>query len=135
VSPRWKLAGLLLVFVWFAGGGIAHFVSTEAFVRIVPPYVPFPVAVVYLTGVFEILASAALWLPRWRRLTGIALFVFTLCVTPANVYMSMNPELFPNMSQTALTLRLVFQVVLLACIWWSTRIVAPPQLRPTSAAS
>jgi uncharacterized membrane protein len=58
--------------------------------------------------------------PAWRRATGIALFVFTICVTPANVYMAMNPELFPNVSELVLNLRLVVQVLLLACIWWST---------------
>jgi uncharacterized membrane protein len=32
-----------------------------------------------------------------------------------------NPDLFPEMSPTALSIRLVVQVMLLACIWWSTR--------------
>jgi len=41
-------------------------------------------------------------------------------VSPANIHMSLNPELFPDVSELALTLRLVIQVLLLACIWWST---------------
>jgi uncharacterized membrane protein len=45
----------------------------------------------------------------------------TICVTPANVFMWMNPQLFPSMSETLLGVRLVVQVALLACIWWSTR--------------
>lgn len=117
----WKFAGLLFVFIWFAVGGVAHFTSTQAFVRVVPPYVPFPLEVVYLTGVMELLGAAGLWFPRWRQLTGNALFLFTVCVTPANVYMYMNPQLFPNISETALGVRLVIQVFLLACIWLSTR--------------
>jgi uncharacterized membrane protein len=129
----WKLAGVLVVSAWFALGGIAHFLATDGFVRIVPPYVPFPLEVVYLTGVFELLAAAAIWIPAWRRATGVALFIFTICVTPANLYMSMNPQLFPNISATVLNVRLVIQVLLLACIWWSTR-DAQPQLRTSGAA-
>jgi uncharacterized membrane protein len=116
-----KYLGLAVVFLWFAGGGVLHFVKPQMFASIVPPYVPFPLAVVYVTGVLELLGAAALWLPSLRRWAGIALFVFTLCVTPANVYMWMNPQLFPNVSETALSVRLVIQVLLLACIWWSTQ--------------
>jgi uncharacterized membrane protein len=132
MSSPWKLAGLAFVCLWFAVGGVGHFVATQFFVRIVPPYVPWPLAVVYLTGVFELLAAIAVWVPAWRRATGIALFVFTLCVTPANLYMSMNPQLFPQTSETVLSLRLVVQVLLLACIWWSTR-EASPQLAASKA--
>jgi uncharacterized membrane protein len=132
MNTRWKIVGLVLVCAFFAVGGVAHFLSAQAFVRIVPPYVPFPLEVVYVTGVFELLAAAAIWVPAWRRATGIALFIFTICVTPANVYMSMNPQLFPDISETALTVRLVLQVLLLACIWWSTR-DSQPQLRTSAA--
>ena len=125
-SP-WKIAGLVVVFAWFAGGGVLHFLAPQSFVRIVPPYVPYPLEVVYATGVFEVLAAIALWVPAWRRATGIALFVFTICVTPANLYMNMNPQLVPEVSPTALNVRLVMQVLLLACIWWSTREAAPPR--------
>jgi uncharacterized membrane protein len=116
-----KYLGLTVVCLWFAGGGVLHFVATQTFVSIVPPYVPFPLEVVYLTGVLELLAATALWVSKWRQTVGNALFVFTICVTPANVYMWMNPQLFPGVSETVLSIRLVVQVLLLACIWWSTR--------------
>jgi uncharacterized membrane protein len=120
-QQHFRYVGLLLVFLWFAIGGVAHFTATQAFVRIVPPYVPFPLAVVYVTGVIELLGAVTLWLPRWRRWVGTGLFIFTLCVTPANVYMWMNPQLFAPLSETLLEVRLILQVLLLACIWWSTR--------------
>ena len=113
--------GLGLVFVYFFGGGIAHFLATEMFVRIVPPYIPFPRAVVYVSGVFELLGAVGLCVPRWRQRAGNGLLALTLCVTPANVYMWMNPQLFPTMSEALLFWRLPLQVVLLGLIWWSTR--------------
>ena len=114
-------AGLALVVVYFFGGGIAHFLSTEMFVRIVPPYIPFPRAMVYVSGVFELLGAVGICIPRWRQRAGNGLIALTLCVTPANVYMWMNPQLFPTMSEALLFWRLPMQVVLLALIWWSTR--------------
>jgi uncharacterized membrane protein len=128
VKPQhFKYLGLAIVFLWFAVGGVLHFVAPQAFVRVVPPYVPFPLEVVYVTGVMELLGAAALWFPKWRRWAGNALFVFTLCVTPANVYMWMNPQLFADVSETVLGVRLIIQGLLLACIWWSTREVRAEQ--------
>jgi len=48
---RGRLAGLVVVFLWFFIGGIAHFVATEIEMRIVPPYVPWPRAAVLVSGV------------------------------------------------------------------------------------
>ena len=124
MMSKWKYVGLAFVCLWFGYGGIGHFISTAFFVRIVPPYVPYPLAVVYVSGVFEILGAIGIWLPRWRKWAGNGLFALTIAVTPANIYMSMNPQLFPNISETVLTIRLFVQVLLLACIWWSTR---PPR--------
>ncbi len=116
-----KYAGLALVSLFFVIGGQAHFASTAFFVSIVPPYVPLPLLTVYVTGVIEIIGAVAIWVPAWRSWAGIGLLTLTVCVTPANVYMWMNPQLFPTVSPAFLSWRLVAQVVLLAIIWWSTR--------------
>ncbi|SFP18713.1 hypothetical protein [Variovorax sp. 770b2] len=117
---RWRVAGLLFVFLWFAIGGVAHFVATEAEMRIVPPYIPWPRAAVLVSGVFELLGAAGLlWRPT-RRAAGIGLFLLTLAVTPAHFYMLQRPELFASVPYWALVVRLPVQVVLLALIAWST---------------
>jgi len=116
-----RYVGLALVFTWFAVGGVTHFTNADMFVRIVPPYVPSALTVVYISGVLELLGAIGLCLPRWRERAGIGLFVLTICVTPANVYMWVHPDLFANISPSLLFWRLPLQVALLACIWWSTR--------------
>ncbi len=123
-----RLLGVAFVFLWFMLGGIAHFTSTAFFTTIVPPYIPFPVSTVYISGVIEVLAAAALLLPRWRQLAGAVLFLLTIAVTPANIHMWLNPELFPDVSEFLLTLRLVVQVALLACIWWCCQLKFPEAL-------
>lgn len=117
---RGKLVGLIVVFLWFSVGGIAHFVATETEMKIVPPYIPWPRAAVLVSGVFELLGAAGLlWRPT-RRAAGIGLFILTLAVTPAHFFMLQRPDLFPSIPYWALILRLPIQVALLALIGWST---------------
>jgi len=116
-----RYIGLVIVFAFFLLGGISHFTSTDMFVRIMPPYIPLHLEIVYLTGVMEIGAALCLLVERLRYWTGNFLIVFTLAVTPANIHMWMNPHLFADVPPLFLTMRLVVQVLLLVLIWWSTR--------------
>lgn len=116
-----KNVGLAIVFLWFFGGGIGHFLNADFFVSIMPPYIPYHLELVYISGVFEILGATAVLLPVSRQWAGYGLILLTLCVTPANVHMWLNPELFPYASPAVLSVRLLVQLLLLMCIWWSTR--------------
>ena len=117
---KFRIAGLGFVFLWFFFGGIGHFIATDFFVSIVPPYIPSPLAVVYISGVFEILGAIGILSSRWRPAAGWGLALLILCVTPANFYMWQHPELFPDFAPPLLTVRMVIQVLLLACVIWST---------------
>jgi uncharacterized membrane protein len=114
---RGTRAALVIVFAWFLLGGLAHFAFTEAEMRIVPPWVPWPRAAVLVTGVLELLGAAGLLVRRTRAAAAWGLFALTIAVTPANIYMLQQAELFPQVPQLALVLRLPLQLVLLALIW------------------
>ena len=133
LAGRVRLLGLLFVFLWFFLGGVGHFVATETEMRIVPPYIPWPRAVVLVSGVLEWLgAFGLLWLPT-RRAAGWGLFVLTIAVTPAHIFMLQQPELF-SIPYWALILRLPVQLALLALIVWSTaapRSATPAGLTPS----
>lgn len=115
-----RRVALGFVFLWFLLGGIAHFVFTELEMRIVPPMLPSPRALVLISGVFELLGAAGLLFARTRRAAGWGLIALTIAVTPANVYMLMQHAEF-NVPMWVLALRLPMQVVLLWLIWWSTK--------------
>jgi uncharacterized membrane protein len=117
----WKNLGLAVVFLWFMLGGIAHFVSPDFFVAIMPPYIGFHREIVYISGVFEILGAIGILIPATRRWAGIGLLLLVVCVSPANIHMWLHPELFPDVPPEFLSARLVIQVGLLWLIWWSTR--------------
>ena len=114
-----QAAGLCFVFLWFFIGGIMHFVATGTEASIVPPWMPWPVAAVLISGVFELLGAVGILYPPTRKAAGIGLFILTIAVTPAHFYMLQRPELFP-VPLWALWLRLPVQLGLLWLIWWST---------------
>ena len=119
MTPLLRRIGLILVFLWFMIGGVAHFSLTEAEMHIVPPAIPWPRAAVLISGVFELLGAVGILIPVTRRAAGIGLFLLTIAVTPANVYMLQHAEAF-SVPRWALIVRLPFQVALLALILWST---------------
>lgn len=115
-----KKIGLTVVFLFFLFGGVGHFVATDFFVKIVPPYIPEPRLVVLLSGVVELGLAFGLFSAALRPKVGLALMALICGVSLANIHMSMNPQLFPEVPEWALTLRLVLQLGLLWLVWWST---------------
>ena len=116
-----KSWGVGFVFQWFLLGSIVHFVRPGFFLPAMPPQLPHPLMLIYISGVFELLGATGLLFPRWREWAGNGLILLTLCVTPVNIYMWQHPQLFPTIPPALLALRLLIQVLLLACIWRCTR--------------
>lgn len=119
----WRRLGVSIVFGWFFFGGLGHFLATDFFVSIVPPWLSWPraVVVVYVSGVLEIAGALLLLSRRTRKMAGLGLFFLTLAVTPANVEMWLHPQRFPDISPSFLTARLFLQAALLVCIVLSTQ--------------
>jgi len=125
---RSRLAGIAFVFLWFFLGGIAHFAATATEMRIVPPAIPWPREVVLVSGVLELFGAAGLLVGKTRRAAGVGLFLLTLAVTPAHIYMLQRPELF-GVPYWALIARLPVQVALLILIAWCTAAAPNPKVR------
>lgn len=121
-SQRIRNVCLGITLAWFLVGGAAHFFATDFFVRIMPPWVPEPRAVVLWSGVLELLLAAALFSPRLRPWAGWALIAVIFAVSFANVHMWQHPELFPEAPHWVYTARLVLQVGLVWVVWFGTRV-------------
>lgn len=89
--------------------------------RMMPPILPAHLFLVYLSGVFEILFGILLAVPRFSRFAAWLIIALLIAVFPANIYMAMNPQLFPEFTQTALYIRLPLQIVLIAWTFWFTK--------------
>jgi uncharacterized membrane protein len=80
---RWVLAA------FYGLAGVLHIAIPAPFLTIMPPWVPAPDAVVWLTGVAEIAGAIGLVQPfsaALRRWAGWGLAAYALCVWPANIH-------------------------------------------------
>ena len=106
--------------VFFVLAGVNHFAKTQFYVSIVPPYLPWPLALVYVSGVAEVVLGAALLRERWSPLAAWGLIALLVAVFPANVHMALHPESYPWAPPAGLWLRLPLQGVLIAWAYWYT---------------
>ena len=118
---RFKVVMKYLLVVLYVAAGINHFVNLDFYLKMMPPYLPWHLALVYISGVAEIVLGALVLFPRFTQLAGWGLIVLLIAVFPANVFMAQNPHLFPDISQTALLIRLPIQLLLIWWAWWATR--------------
>jgi len=119
--PR-QIARLAAAFL-FLLTGILHFVLTDKFLLIVPPFLPWPLGLVYVSGFFELLGGLGLLFPRFQRLAGIGLIVLLIAVWPANIYMAIeNIQVGGMMNQPILQwLRVPLQAVIIAWVHWCSK--------------
>jgi len=116
-----KQIGVYIFAILFMSAGIAHFILDDAFISAMPEAVPFRPALVYLSGIVEILLALFLFYPRTRSKAGICIAIFLVLVFPVNIYMALAPEQY-TISEIALWLRLPLQFVL---IWWVLAVSRP----------
>ena len=102
-------------------GGVMHFRNPDFYLKMMPPYLPWPAGLVMLSGVFEILLGIFLVVPRFTRFAAWGIIALLIAVFPANIYLASHPELMPNVNPKFHLLRLPFQAVFIAWAWWFTR--------------
>lgn len=110
------LKGLLGIF--FIAAGVNHFANPGFYAPMIPPYLPWPLLLVYLSGVFEIVLGSMVLIPQTTRLAAWGLIALLIAVFPANIHMAIHPELFPKFSPVMLWVRLPFQAVFIAWAYW-----------------
>ncbi|HET9528776.1 MAG TPA: DoxX family membrane protein [Blastocatellia bacterium] len=111
----------LLLAIFFILAGVNHFVNPDFYVKIMPPYLPFHLELVYLSAIFEIVFGAMLLIARLSRVAAWGIIAVLIGVFPANIHMAVNSHLYPEISPIFLMLRLPLQAVLIAWAYWFTR--------------
>lgn len=89
LPDRARLVFQVLLAAIYLGFGALHLEAADKFLPIVPPFVPYPRAVVLLTGGCEIAGGLGLLAPQTRRLAGVMLAIYAVCVWPANIYQAL----------------------------------------------
>jgi uncharacterized membrane protein len=98
--------------------GIVHLAAPDAFLPIMPDWVPEPRLTVIATGLCELAGVLGLaWGPT-RRWAGIGLALYAVCVFPANLKHALEGIVVPGLPNTWWYHgpRLAFQPVF---VWWA----------------
>ena len=116
-----KILLLYFMALIYVAAGIYHFVNPRMYQKIMPSYLPYHTALIYISGICEIL-FALLLLPESTRPIGAWLIIVLLiAVFPANIQMAVN---FYNKQHPSLWIaiaRLPLQVVLVYWAWIYTK--------------
>ncbi len=120
---RRRAASRLVLAILFVGAGVWHFVKPEFYLAIMPPYLPYHLELVYVSGVFEIVGGLGVMVPALRRAAGYGLLALLVAVFPANIQMLLDAWRDEGMSAwtLVLVLRLPLQFVIAAWVWFCTR--------------
>ena len=102
------LIGLAVFFIYF---GIDHFINPDFYLSIMPPSFPLHEEAVYISGFFEIIGGLGVLIHRFRKIAGWGLFALLIAVYPANIYMAITPNAFPDIPIYILYFRLALQFV------------------------
>lgn len=114
---------LIAAAVFYVVAGALHFIEPAPYLRIMPPYIPWPAGVVRFSGALEILGGLGLFVPSTRRAAAWGLVALLIAVFPANIHMAIHPaEAGAGSIAPVLTWgRLPLQLALIWWLLWCTR--------------
>lgn len=92
---KWRAISKFMLAFFLISAGSMHFAKPDFFIKIMPPYLPFPEQLVLISGVCEILLGILLLIPRCSRLAAWGIIALLVAVFPANVYLYQNQGLLP----------------------------------------
>ena len=116
----------------FLASGFLHFLRPEPYLRIMPPALPWPGALVTISGAAEILGGAGLFLRKFRRAAAYGLALLLVAVFPANIYMAVAHVAFPGIMGESWVqwVRVPLQIPLIA---WALYYAKSPRVTPSPA--
>ena len=83
---------IIISSIFYVIVGIKHFIEPEYFLSIVPPYLPYHLELVYISGLFEILFGLLILFQKYRYYGAIGLILLLIAVFPANIYLAQSKE-------------------------------------------
>jgi uncharacterized membrane protein len=120
---RSRAVGRIILAVIFIASGILHFAVPQAYTRIMPPYLPHPLALIHISGIAEVLGGVGLLIRRTSYAAAWGLVALLIAVWPANINMATAHLPFSGVigQSWAQWLRVVLQIQLIYWAWSYTR--------------
>ena len=111
---------IIISSIFYTIVGVKHFIEPDYFLSIIPPYLPFHIELVYISGFFEILLGLMILFPKYRYYGSIGLILLLIAVFPANIYLAQSKEAQEAIgaSQQIAIWRLPMQGILIWIAYW-----------------
>ena len=116
-----KYFSMIVVGVFYISIGVSHFTSPIWYVQIVPPYLPYKLELVYISGLFEILFGGMLFFKKTRFLAGWGLILLLIAVYPANIYLAQTNGAAMNTTPLIAWGRLPVQFIFVGLAYWHSK--------------
>ena len=121
IEKNIKLFSIIIMSIFYVSVGVNHFTTPEWFLQIVPPYLPYKLELVYISGFLEILLGVMLLIPATRFYAAWGLILLLIAVYPANIYLAQTNGAAMNTTPLVAWGRLPFQFVFIALAYWHTK--------------
>lgn len=111
---------IIISSIFYVLVGIKHFIDPNFFLAIVPPYLPYHLELVYISGLFEILFGVMILFPKYRYWGSVGLILLLIAVFPANIYLfqSVEAQKAIGATQEIATWRLPVQGIFIWVAYW-----------------
>ena len=111
---------IIISSIFYVIVGIKHFIDPNFFLAIVPPYLPYHLELVYISGLFEILFGVMILIPKYRYWGSVGLILLLIAVFPANIYLfqSVEAQKAIGATQEIATWRLPVQGIFILVAYW-----------------
>ena len=119
-----KFISIVIMSTFYIGVGVGHFIMPEKFLIIIPKSFPFPLFLVYASGVFEILFGFLLLFKKFRFFAAIGLIALLIAVFPANIFLYLDDftrQAYGGVSKNQALVRMFFQIPLIIIAYWHSR--------------
>jgi len=109
--------GVRILFALFmVMGGVQHFLKPDFYLPFVPSFLPFPMTIIYLSGIVEVALGLLLLFKKTANIAATGIFILMLLFLPVHVWdiISDTPAIG---SHKAALIRLPFQFLFMAIAW------------------
>ena len=121
MKSKIKTISIIIMSLFYIIAGTNHFINPDWYVRIVPPIFPFKTAIVYISGILEIILGSLLIFPKTRFIAGWGLIILLVAVYPANIYVALTNGEAMDITPLIAWGRLPFQFVLIGIAYWHSK--------------
>ena len=106
---------------FYVYAGVMHFSNSDFYLNIMPPYLPYHLELVYISGFFEILLGIMLIPNKTRYLACWGLILLLIAVFPSNIYLAQTNGKALDLSPILAWGRLPFQAVFIIIAYWHSK--------------